>query len=35
MSSPSKINFSIVKVIGNANKHGSINFDDNDKLRDF
>ena len=34
-SSPSEKNCSIVKVIDNANKHGSINFDDNDEVSDF
>ena len=34
-SSPSEINFSIVKVIDNVNKHDSINFDANDELSDF
>ena len=34
-SSPSEINFSIVKVIDNVNKHDSINSDVSDKLRDF
>ena len=34
-SSPSEINCSIVKVIGNVNKHDSINFDINDELSDF
>ena len=34
-SSPSEINFSIVKVIDNVNKHDSINFDTNDELSDF
>ena len=34
-SSPSEINFSIVKVIDNVNKHDSINFDSNDELSDF
>ena len=34
-SSPSEKTFSIVKVIDNANKHDSINFDENDELSDF
>ena len=33
--SPSEINFSIVKVIGNKNKHDSINSDVSDELSDF
>ena len=34
-SSPSEINFSIVKVIDNVNKHDSINSDISDELSDF
>ena len=34
-SYPSEINFSILKVIDNVNKHDSINFDTNDELSDF
>ena len=34
-SSPSEINFSIVKVIDNVNKHDSINFNINNELSDF
>ena len=34
-SSPGEINFSIVKVIDNVNKHDSINSDVSDELSDF
>ena len=34
-SSPSEINFSIVKVIDNINKHDGINSDISDELSDF